>query len=66
MPCQQAMPKVLITGGAGFIGGHTATTALNMGWEVAILDNLSTGMQATADALEAKGVRWTNHVVRGR
>ena len=59
-----AMPKILITGGAGFIGGHTATSALNLGWEVRILDNLSTGMQATADALEAKGVTFIQGDVR--
>lgn len=34
--------KVLITGGAGFIGSHLATRYLGMGDEVAIIDNLST------------------------
>ncbi|MEE2831115.1 MAG: GDP-mannose 4,6-dehydratase, partial [Candidatus Latescibacterota bacterium] len=34
--------KVLITGGAGFIGSHLATRHLNLGDEVAIIDNLST------------------------
>lgn len=34
--------KVLITGGAGFIGSHLATRHLKMGDEVAIVDNLST------------------------
>lgn len=35
--------KVLITGGAGFIGSHTAEEFLNNGYEVKILDNLRTG-----------------------
>lgn len=35
--------KVLITGGAGFIGSHLSERHLNMGDEVAIIDNLSTG-----------------------
>ena len=34
---------VLITGGAGFIGSHLAERCLAEGWEVSILDNLSTG-----------------------
>ena len=35
--------KVLITGGAGFIGSHLAERLLNDGHEVVVLDNLSTG-----------------------
>lgn len=34
--------KVLITGGAGFIGSHLTTRHLSMGDKVAIIDNLST------------------------
>jgi len=34
------MLKVLITGGAGFIGSHTADRLLELGFEVRILDNL--------------------------
>ena len=33
--------KILITGGAGFIGSHLADELLNNGYEVRILDNLS-------------------------
>ena len=32
--------KVLLTGGAGFIGSHTAVELLNAGYEVVIADNL--------------------------
>jgi UDP-glucose 4-epimerase len=35
--------NVLITGGAGFIGSHLAERCLAEGWQVAILDDLSTG-----------------------
>ncbi len=37
------MQKVLITGGAGFIGSHLAAAIVERGCEVTILDNLSTG-----------------------
>ena len=32
--------KILVTGGAGFIGSHTVVELLNAGHEVAIVDNL--------------------------
>ncbi len=35
--------RVLITGGAGFIGSHLAEALLDAGSEVQVLDNLSTG-----------------------
>ncbi|MBA3474382.1 MAG: NAD-dependent epimerase/dehydratase family protein, partial [Rubrobacter sp.] len=35
--------KVLLTGGAGFIGSHVADQLLVRGHEVAILDDLSSG-----------------------
>jgi UDP-glucose 4-epimerase len=37
--------KILITGGAGFIGSHVANALLNEGHEVAVLDDLSRGKQ---------------------
>src|SRR5512133_3777025 len=35
--------KILITGGAGFIGSHVADLFLSRGWDVAVLDDLSSG-----------------------
>ncbi len=49
------MGRILITGGAGFIGHNTALMALEMGHEVHILDNLSTGLQANADLVLKNG-----------
>ena len=37
------MKKVLITGGAGFIGSHLADQFIQAGTEVVVLDNLTTG-----------------------
>ena len=36
------MPTILITGGTGFIGSHTAVVLLAAGYEVILYDNLST------------------------
>ena len=35
--------NVLITGGAGFIGSHLAELCLDRGWDVSVIDDLSTG-----------------------
>ncbi|RKZ27500.1 nucleoside-diphosphate sugar epimerase [bacterium] len=35
--------KMLVTGGAGFVGSHVAEYFLKKGWEVVIYDNLSRG-----------------------
>jgi len=44
--------KVLVVGGAGYIGSHTALTLVRRGHEVVVFDNLSTGNEA-AIPLEA-------------
>ena len=37
------MARILVTGGAGFIGSHVADRLIATGHEVAVVDNLSTG-----------------------
>jgi len=37
------MAKVLVTGGAGFIGSHVVDTLIDNGFEVVIVDNMVTG-----------------------
>ena len=35
--------KILVTGGAGYIGSHTTLALLEAGYDVVVYDNLSTG-----------------------
>src|SRR3981189_3725036 len=42
------MVRVLITGGAGFIGSHAADTLLAAGYEVRLLDNLTAQVHGTS------------------
>ncbi|MCJ7827517.1 NAD-dependent epimerase/dehydratase family protein, partial [Patescibacteria group bacterium] len=44
--------KILVTGGAGYIGGITAHLLTNEGHEVVIFDNLSVGDKRQVDFLE--------------
>ena len=40
---------ILVTGGTGYIGSHTAVELINEGYEVVIVDNLA---NSTADSLD--------------
>ncbi len=52
------MSRILITGGAGFIGGFLAEACANAGHGVTIVDNFARGVQDPfLRALEQKGVR---------
>ncbi len=42
--------RLLITGGAGFIGSNLADKALEAGWQVAVLDDLSSGRRENVPA----------------
>ena len=46
--------KTLITGGAGFIGSHLVDGLLDLGYEVVVLDNFSTGRKANLDHVKGK------------
>jgi len=46
--------KVLVTGGAGFIGSHLVDALVDRGCRVNILDNLSTGKSAHLKHLEGR------------
>tara|TARA_R110002126_G_scaffold155833_1_gene302898 strand:- start:1420 stop:2388 length:969 start_codon:yes stop_codon:yes gene_type:complete len=45
--------RILITGGAGFIGSHLTDRLLNMGHEVICVDNLFTGTKRNVDHLHS-------------
>ncbi len=45
--------KILITGGAGFIGSHIVDACVQRGYEVSIIDNLSTGQRQNIAQHEA-------------
>jgi len=45
--------KVLVTGGAGYIGSHTCLELLNAGHEVVVLDNLSNSSEESLNRVQA-------------
>ena len=50
--------RILVTGGAGYIGSHTAVELQNAGYEVIIVDNLSNSNENVIDGIERiTGVR---------
>ncbi|KAG5176030.1 galactose-4-epimerase, UDP [Tribonema minus] len=48
-PCAQAFARVLVTGGAGYIGSHTCLELIKAGEEVVVVDNL---INAVEESLE--------------
>jgi UDP-glucose 4-epimerase len=47
-----SQPSVLLTGGTGYIGSHTAVALLQAGWNVVLLDNLCNSTQGVASRIE--------------
>ena len=52
--------KVLLTGGAGYIGSHTTLSLLEAGHEVTVIDNLSTGRLSNISHHTKKNVKFIN------
>lgn len=53
MPASPAHPRVLVTGGAGFIGSHLTERLLAAGSSVTVVDDLSTGRGSNLDGARA-------------
>jgi UDP-glucose 4-epimerase len=47
------MAKILITGGTGYIGSHTAVSLIEQGYEAIIIDNLCNSSMDTLEGIEA-------------
>jgi dTDP-glucose 4,6-dehydratase len=57
------MPRVVITGAAGFIGSHLAETLLDRGYSVVGIDNLLTGDLANITPLAGRDFVFVKHDV---
>ena len=44
--------KILVTGGTGYIGSHTAVELLNSNYEIIIVDNLSNSKIEVVDKIK--------------
>ena len=63
------MKKILVTGGAGYIGSHTVVQLLNSGKDIVILDNLSNsslGVVKRIEDLAGKAVEFIEGDIRDR
>ncbi len=49
IPQPKVAKKVLVTGGAGYIGGHLVRELIKQGYKVLVLDNLSSGRRENLD-----------------
>lgn len=46
------MPKILVTGGAGYIGSHTIIELLNSGYDILSVDNYSNSSESTYNRIK--------------
>ena len=63
------MAKVLLTGGAGFIGSHTLVELLDRGYEVAVVDNLCNSCEEAlrrVKKITGKNFKFYNADIRDR
>ena len=59
--------RVLVTGGAGYIGSHTCVELLEAGHEVSVVDNLSNGHEAALERVRGitkRELQFTNADIR--
>ena len=57
-------PRALVTGGAGFIGGHLCTRLIRDGYRVVCMDNLRTGtLENVAHLVDEPGFEYVDHDV---
>ena len=47
------MARILVTGGAGYIGSHTVVELMQQGYEVVIVDNFSNSCADVLDGIAA-------------
>ncbi|MDP6966280.1 MAG: NAD-dependent epimerase/dehydratase family protein, partial [Candidatus Marinimicrobia bacterium] len=52
--------KILVTGGAGYIGSHVVLDLIDAGYEVAVLDDLSSGWAENVDS-RASFIKGSTH-----
>lgn len=57
--CADQVKKILVTGGAGFVGSHLCEKLVAQGHEVICLDNLYTGSKDNIKHIE--GLQWIEH-----
>ena len=57
--------RLLITGGAGFIGSHTALVLLEQGHELVVLDNFSNSSPEALTRVKELAGRGTLHLIEG-
>ena len=63
------MAKILVTGGAGYIGSHTCIELLSAGYEVVVLDNFSNSSVeslARVQALAAKKLDFVEKLIKNK
>ena len=51
------MKNILLAGGAGYIGSHTAVELLKSGYGVVIVDNLSNSYKTVIDRIESLSLK---------
>lgn len=58
------MKKIIVTGGTGYIGSHTAVSLIEQGFEVVLIDNLVNSEKSVLDGIERiTGVRPTFYAI---